>query len=99
MAAMFCTLYRITQKIQNQQFITFFVHPAGLEPATTVPKTVVISISPRERGEIVPQLAQKQKFCYDLLQLRVWFSGRMTAFQAVDESSILSTRTNFNLYV
>ena len=25
--------------------------------------------------------------------MRVWFSGRMTAFQAVDESSILSTRT------
>lgn len=25
---------------------------------------------------------------------RVWFSGRMTAFQAVDGSSILPTRTN-----
>ena len=27
------------------------------------------------------------------VKMRAWFSGRMTAFQAVDESSILSTRT------
>lgn len=39
------------------------------------------------------RVANVSSFGIILDQLRVWFSGRMTAFQAVDGSSILPTRT------
>ena len=39
----------LNQKNRMRGFFAF-VLPEGFEPPTTVPKTVVISISPRERG-------------------------------------------------
>gem|GEM_PF-3213882 len=35
------------------RFFNSLVLPPGLEPGTTVPKTVMISVSPQERTEIL----------------------------------------------
>ena len=52
----------------------YLVHPPGLEPGTTVPKTAVISISPRvqlfSRQHILPYfyLSEKQSCFYNMFQ-------------------------------
>ncbi len=80
------------------------MHPSGLEPETTVPKTVVISISPRvqwlNNTMLWPKnqghsrnIYYKRKSIYTWKCLRAWFSGRTRPCQGRDRSSILLART------
>ena len=50
----------------------FQVHPPGLEPGTTDPKSVMISISPRVQfGFIIRQIDEKATiFCYNYLMIK-----------------------------
>ena len=74
------------------------MHPLGLEPRTTVPKTVVISVSLRVQYMTLYIISLKNQLNLELLSYmmsntRPWFSGRTRPCQGWDGSPILPGRT------